>query len=213
METVRRWAVTASVVAMAGLVVPAARGSSNLLPNGDFDQDASGWTFITPGDGFAAWGNSPDACACAASGSYGILNTSGTDGGEAIVESDCLPANGEVDDRLSGEFSFVIPSSNGALAYLVVDFFDDSGCDSGSPLAEFGTGSVLDDVSGFQGVLSQVAAPSGTAFARVFVVVQKLDSNDTVGVGVDHVALVPASAVFEDDLEVGETCRWSGAQL
>ncbi|HTS03524.1 MAG TPA: hypothetical protein VMN04_13450 [Thermoanaerobaculia bacterium] len=155
----------AFAAAMLAVLGARAAAASNVLVNGGFTSDLSGWT--TGPDATASW-IGVDAAGAAGSGSVSVTSAAAAPGAVTGLFQ-CVAATPGASYDYGGLVRVTLPS--GVSAFIMLSFFSGAGC-SGDELSRISTDAppagAWTPVSGKTAI-----APDGTASARVFLVVQK----------------------------------------
>ena len=187
----------------------AAAQTGNLVPNGRFDVGVSGWVVLNPSYNTLAFDATLDFDDCTQSGvARGICDPPVDYGvGQYGV---CLGAVSPAQSfNISGEFLFLSSAVSGR-AYLSLSFFDGPNC-TGAHTNGVATDSAESDVTGWQHVDAVPVTPDPTAQSAWLVagLVQNVGSQPAIEVRFDEIRVTHPDWVFAEDLEIGETCRWS----
>lgn len=189
-----------------------AAGADSLLPNGRFDDAATGTDGWVEVDAFGAidWDGTRDADGCTASGAAELVH-SGPTGASAARFASCAPVvPGDADYRFAAAFFFPPQDRDGDVT-VEVRFVEGGGC-TGAVLASAISPPALSTVENQWVTLSGFAsAPPTTGSALVVVTLTKKVGGSELTAFLDEVELQPDSDLFGDDLEVGAVCRWSAA--
>jgi len=197
-------------VAALWVCAPAAAQTGNLVPNGRFDVGVSGWVVLNPSYNALVFDATLDFDDCTQSGvAHGICDPPVDYGvGQYAV---CLGAVSPPESfNISGEFLFLSSAVSGR-AYVNLSFYDGPNC-TGAHTNGAATESAESDVTGWQHVEAGPVTPDPTAQSAWLVVglVQNVGSQPAIEVRFDEIRVTCPDWVFAEDLEIGETCRWSG---
>ena len=204
------------VVGLAAVVLvcaPAAAQTGNLVPNGRFDLGVgvTGWQVVNPEYNALVFDSTLDVDGCAQSGvAHGICDPPVDFGtGEYRV---CLGAVSTAESfTISGELLFLSSAVEGH-ANLTLTFWDGPNC-TGDYTNGLFAGYAVSDVTGWQHVEAGPVSPdpaSQSAMMRVLLT-QIVGSQPAIEVRFDEIRVTLSDWVFAEDLEIGETCRWSQA--
>ena len=194
-----------SIAIGVAMMVASVAAAQNLVVNGDFDNDVSGWTemssILLSWDPTSDYQNSPESGSAlivnadlsANSGAVQCVN--GIVGGEAYGLSAWLRApTGQSGQGNGGVFVwwYVVPNCGGSQTVGPV------------------TGYITTSDSWVEVVAPSEEAPPGTQSAIVYL--NNAKTSPTPGeyrVYYDHVLLTAGGAIFSDDFESGDTSAWS----
>jgi hypothetical protein len=178
------------VVGLAAVVLvcaPAAAQTGNLVPNGRFDLGVgvTGWQVVNPEFNALVFDSTLDFDGCTQSGvAHGSCDPP-VDWGTGEYRA-CLGAVSTAESfKISGEFLFLSSAVDGHAS----------------------------DVSGWQHVEAGPVSPdpaSQSVMLRVLLT-QIVGSEPAIEVRFDEIRVTHTDWVFAEDLEIGETCRWSQA--
>ena len=199
---------------LCAILLASPAGAGNLLPTGRFDDPADvdpGWIEIET-DGEMTWDGTRDVDECTNSGVAELENFA-IAASAAVNFFSCAPAvPGETSLRLGASFYFPTQTRDGQ-ANLAVFWLDKAAC-VGNSLGSVSAPAALSTLEEqWIGIESEVVSPSGTASAMIAVMLIKDLAGSTLTARMDEVFLTPTTDLFLEDLEVGETCRWSFESL
>jgi len=208
------WARTAAHLALVllGLASAAGAQTGNLLANGRFDEDVSGWTTTFSTYGHLTFHAPPDDDDfCAYSGSADADSDPSVDSGSALFSSCVSPVTGNTDYQLAASMWFKAGGFVDGYANVFPAFYDAPGC-TGNPLSlsNVQAGNALSSVSNWQRFQSHFTSPSGaqSVLIRIYLVVDS-GADPAMHVLVDDILFAEESYLFADDFEVRQVCRWS----
>jgi hypothetical protein len=189
-----------------------AASADSLLPNGRFDDAATGtdgWVEVDP-FGNIDWDGTRDADGCGASGAAELVHT-GPTGDSAARFAGCAPAlAGGSDYRFAAAFYFE-PQDRDGEATVEIRFVEGAAC-TGTVLTSVTSPPALSTIENQWVTLSGAAsAPPAAGSALVVVTLTKKVGGSALTAFLDEVELLQASEAFSDDLDVGSVCRWSAA--
>jgi hypothetical protein len=186
MTSMKRVAVVIGLVLVAALPVPA----QNLVTNGSFDTDTSGWTVSAPSGLLFVW-TDLDALGTPTSGS-GLATTTVT--GQAVAISQCVPAG--IVAGTSYDFAAVVRVSSWGVhgtSDVALNWFGGAACTGAATGGTSYSTNSLD--TWVQLGQDDVTAPAGTASAEVVLRLTKDASGSTFQTYIDDVALVSRTPV------------------
>ena len=180
----------------------------NLLPNGEFDVDAAGWSTTAPA---TIGSDAQDYGRCGAESNSGLAAEGGIAPNTGFIFQ-CIPALAE-----STELSFVghllFPSGQTPTGQvrIWVTYYQGTDC----VLPDVGHEEGPNQLSSESDVwvrheLLNLIAPSGTQSAHVGMTFEKLTGTDPLNMRLDGFQLVPGHGfLFYDGFEISSLCRWS----
>ena len=188
------------------LASAASAATENLIQNGDFDLDASGWVFfftVPAVDG-------EDHGRCEATSN--LLSATQADIGAQSEVYRCVTGlAGSTTYSLDGHFFFPAQTSTGT-AFLWIDWLDSvadcngglTGDDSGDPQPSSQSNVWV------RHEMLDLVSPAGTHSARVGVLYDLETGTDPLNLLIDGFHMVAAHGLlFDDGFENESTCRWS----
>jgi hypothetical protein len=189
-----------------------AAGADSLLPNGRFDDagtGTAGWVELDP-FGSIDWDGTRDADGCGASGAAALVHAGAT-GGTAARYGSCAPAvPGGAEYRFSAAFFFP-PQDRDGDATVEIRFVEGAGC-GGAVLASTISPPALSTIENQWVTLAGLAsAPPTAGSAIVVVTLTKKVGGSELTAYLDEVQVQPSAVLFDDGVDVGAVCRWSGA--
>ncbi len=206
-------ALMALIAPLALLAAPVFAQTGNLLPNGRFDliDGIIGWQVISPQISSLSFDPALDADACSGSGSASATADPSVDFGTASYRV-CLGAvsPGQI-YWIAGEVLF--PSSAIAgRANLTLSFLTGPNCTVAYAPGGIFAGYAVSTAAGWQRVAAGPAIPDGTAQSVMIdvMVTQIVGAEPAVSATFDEIRVTLTDGIFADDLELGESCRWSG---
>ncbi len=200
--------VAAACALLTTLALAAGSRAENLFPRGEFDQaaDATGWG-NPQGVGSFAYAPLADADACVLSGAA-TETADDIFGGTTYSTSLCAGAiNGGQSYRLGYRARF--PTQSGAGTFeMKVGWFPGPDCTSLTVLI-----STVPPVASTPADLWQsasvVANPPANAVSFAVAVFLHKSTTAPLQVEIDGLYVRPASEIFIDRFEIGESCRWT----
>ena len=177
-----------SLAMVAALIAPVAWGQ-DVVPNGHFHVDVSGWTFAGGGQGTPEW-SALDWQANPASGSLRVTNHAVLSGQLVSSRSECFPVSGPGTHELGAEIR--IPSNQGASggAAVWVDWFTNASCLNAN--AGFATVGFVFTQDVWNATLNDaIAIPAGAQSARVSALVGKTTEGGQLAAHFDRVRFGP----------------------
>jgi len=203
---VRLGALTCALVGL--LALAGGSRAENLFPRGEFDQagDASGWG-NPQGVGSFTYAPLVDADNCAFSGAA-TLSADDVFGGTSHSTVICAGAiNGGQSYRLGYRARF--PTQSGAGTFeMKVGWFPGPDCTSLTVLIST-VPSVASTPADLWQSASVVANPPANAVSFAVAVFLHKSTTAPLQVEIDGLYVRPASEIFTDRFEIGESCRWT----
>jgi hypothetical protein len=193
----------AAVACAVLFVVPVAEGQ-NLVFNPDFDVDVAGWTALS--EATLAW-DPLDSSGSSTSGSAVVSNLAASAGsGTGVLQ--CI-------EGLQGGLTYLFDAdilvpggqSNTGQAYLLVQWYDQPGCNLGFLGLILGSAVTTGMTDAWYRVADFGVAPAGTAAARVRLDVLKVQASGSLDAHFDAVGF--EEVLYYDGFESSDTNAWS----
>lgn len=181
--------------------------AQNVVVNGTFDSDFTGWTDLSGTNSAAAW-SSFDADDSGSSGSADLTNLL-MNGGSSAILSQCFDVN--PGDLLTFGLQVFQPSGQGGegQAGFRSRFFPESGC-MGSFLtgpSEYVASNVFDQ---WVPTTESAVVPGGFVSVKLYLAVIGSPGGTEFGAFFDNVDMtVTTGLIFADDFESEDTSEWS----
>lgn len=193
------------VLAALVAALPAA-AQGNLIVNGSFDSDVSGWNLGNALSGYLEW-SPADADGSAESGSARVVNTDTA--AFVITLYQCVPATEDL--RYDLATTLYIPPGQAwpGYAYMRVAWSTAADC-NGSWLAVLDHTIMTTTGTWETQSLTDVVPPATTQGAQVEVLVFKSVAGGQFEVLVDNASVVGEAPLFSDGFESGDLRAWDG---
>ena len=187
----------------------------NLVGNGEFDQDVSGWS-STAGYTALAW-NTLDFTECGDLSGSALFRHSGPAASQTASAYTCVtPVDDATIHSFGGELRFLTGQNRSGTATLEVLWVDAPDCQGSLVGTSVAGGTVHSSSAGNWVELRSDAAyaPAGAQSAQVVVRLVKVEAAGTLELRLDGFYLYAAPGhVFRDGLDLASTCRWTSEQL
>lgn len=190
-----------AVVVAAVMAVPIpVVGFDNLVSNGSFDTDLSGWSQVW---GQVAW--SPESTGAGASGSARLTGIHPFGGTADTPLWQCVPL-GEGRYLLRAAIRVPVGQSRTGHGYVLAYAYGDDGCGGGPVAGAFSTTPIT--ASEWTRGATVVAVPPSGASVSVRASVVKHEDGGTFDLLLDDVELIPGY-LHHDGFDLGDTSAWS----
>lgn len=179
--------------------------AQNILQNPDFDVNVlGGWNSMNACPFLRV---AQDSDLCAGGGSAQITSVPG--GNDQVADlGQCRPVTPGMSTRGRGRMR--IGSGTGVTGAVAFDFYTDATCQNNILGAgTFTTHTPLDAVLWTEILTAVIVSPGNAGSVRFFVQGVKTNSATPMSIQLDRTYFGSSTQIFEEDMEVGSTCRWS----